>query len=195
MDLDNQQAHPIDAKREELKSQALSLRITRASYRQIARVMAISVSYAHELVTEALNETRQLNEDQASELRALEVAMLDEMTVKLWPKAAAAREQAPKLDPRTADTILRISERRAKLLGLDAPTRWEGSGPGGGPFPIVGGALDLSRLSLEDLQQLEAMYARAGALAAVKPGEPLALAPPPAPSPSHTNGNGSEPHA
>lgn len=44
----------------------------------------------------------------------LELMRLDAMLAELWDKRA---------DPRVADSILRISERRAKLLGLDAPTR------------------------------------------------------------------------
>lgn len=186
MNLDEQKAHPIDSARELKKEQALALRIARSSYRQIARALGVSVSTAHELVTEALEEVREVNRQSATELKNLEVALLDEMTLKLWPKAAPGSTVAPKLDPRTADTILRISERRAKLLGLDAPIKGEWSGPGGGPIPLVAAALDPSKLSTEDLIALEKMYSRAGALPA---GAPV---PTPSPEPSH-NGNG--PHA
>ena len=46
----------------------------------------------------------------------LESQRLDEMTLALWPKVAAGRERAIEL-------VLRIQERRAKMLGLDAATQ------------------------------------------------------------------------
>lgn len=152
MDLTNQQAHPVDANREVNKEQALQLRISGASYRQIARTLGMSVSNAHLLVTEGLNELRSQNEELTEELRRVELARLDAMLLALWERRKEAR---------VADSILRIMERRSKLLGLDAPMKWEGSGPGGGPIP-VSGSFDLRNLTIDELRQLEKIVERAG---------------------------------
>jgi hypothetical protein len=56
--------------------------------------------------------------EQAQELRALEALRLDQMQAALW-------QQATDGDVRAIDRILRIMERRARLLGLDEPERRE----------------------------------------------------------------------
>ena len=52
----------------------------------------------------------------ADELREQELDRIDRLQLALWPKAM-------KGDERSISTIVRLMERRAKLLGLDAPTR------------------------------------------------------------------------
>jgi hypothetical protein len=65
-------------------------------------------------------------------------------------------------DPRVADTLIRISERVAKLHGLDAPQRIEASGPDGGPIQTQPEP-DFSKLSLAEKLQLEQLLIKAGA--------------------------------
>jgi hypothetical protein len=55
-------------------------------------------------------------EQPAQELRQLEAERLDAMTAALWPRAMDG-------DLRATDRILGIMDRRARLLGLDAPRR------------------------------------------------------------------------
>jgi hypothetical protein len=74
--------------------------------RQNAHVL---VKREHELLKVACQET-------AAELRQMELARLDEIQLKLWDKRG---------DPRAADTLLRLFERRSKLMGLDAPVKIE----------------------------------------------------------------------
>jgi hypothetical protein len=57
-------------------------------------------------------------------VRELELTRLDAMLLPLWRRVQAGEEKA-------IDRALRIMERRARLLGLDAPTRGELSGPEG----------------------------------------------------------------
>lgn len=173
-----QEAHPDVAAREVAREQALALRIGGATYRAIARAMGISPSTAHDYVTEGLNEVEQRNDEATEEVRRLELQRLDAIFLKLWPKPPQGSSTIPKLDPRTADTLLRVMERRAKLLGLDAPTKWEGSGPGGGPLPLAAAALDLSKLSLPQLRQLESIYREAGLLPATTPDSTASPQPP-----------------
>ena len=52
-----------------------------------------------------------------------------------------------------------IKERKAKLLGLDAPVRQEHSGPEGGPIPVQSQP-DLSKLSTEELLELRELLGK-----------------------------------
>jgi hypothetical protein len=64
-----------------------------------------------------------------------------------------------------ADTLIRISERVAKLHGLDAPKRIEASGPEGGAIQTQEQGPDFSRLTLDELLLLEAMDKKAHGIA------------------------------
>lgn len=158
-----QAASPGAVDAEKTRADALELRAGGANYRQIATMLKIAVATAYKYVNEGYEELRLFNDEQKAEVKRLELYRLDAMLLKLWSK----RDQ-----PRHADTILRIMERRAKLLGLDEPIRWEGSGPNGGPLPIGTGDLDLSKLSLEELRALEQIVAHASVVA--QAGAPVA---------------------
>lgn len=125
----NQEASPDTVGMEVKRGQALELRIGGASYREISRTLGISVGSAHDYVTAGLEELRNANAESTERVRSMEVARLDAMLLKLWPK----RDQ-----PRVADTILRISERRSRLLGLDM-----GKGPDDVPPPPPAGGVTL----------------------------------------------------
>jgi hypothetical protein len=101
-----------------------------ASYLEIGGALGITRQRAHQLVKASLDETwTKLGED-ANQLRAMEVKRTEALLVGLWPN----RQQ-----PRYADTILRILERRARLLGLDAPTRIDERVQGVVRFEVVTG--------------------------------------------------------
>ena len=80
---------------------------------------------AYKAVMTALKKTLQ---EPADELRKLETDRLDELLEKLWPHRSK---------PMYVDRILRVMERRAKLLGLDAPQRQEVTGADGGAIIIT----------------------------------------------------------
>jgi hypothetical protein len=65
----------------------------------------------------------------AEDVRELETQRLDAMLFALRTKIKQG-------DVRAIDTAIRIADRRAKLLGLDAPTRNELCGHNGGPIAI-----------------------------------------------------------
>lgn len=103
----------------ERQRQALELRKAGVSFEIIAdRVGYKDASGAYRAVRAALKKTLQ---EPADELRMTEVARLDQMLLGLWPKAI-------KGDTWSVDRVLRIMERRAALLGLDAPVKRELSG-------------------------------------------------------------------
>jgi len=105
------------------KLKALELRKAGYDYRRIGETLGCSVTQAHRDVAAALKLTLQ---EPADDVRALEVERLDNMLRALWRDVSAGNHGA-------IDRALRVMERRAKLLGLDAPTRTETTGANGEP--------------------------------------------------------------
>jgi AraC-like DNA-binding protein len=106
----------------ERQRQALNARKAGKSYQEIAREVGYkSASGAHAAVRLALKKTLQ---EPADELRKLEIARLDAMLEAVWP-------QVEKGDARSVEVALKIEERRARLLGLDAPSEVDVTSGGG----------------------------------------------------------------
>lgn len=105
------------------REKVLALRITGKSMREIGAEMKISGTRVYQIIVAAIDELRANNTESAEHVRRLELERLDAMTVQLWGQRDNAR---------SADTLLRIMERRAKLLGIDSPTKF--SGPNGEPL-------------------------------------------------------------
>lgn len=101
----------IQARENERK--ALELRLAGHGYAHIAAELACSLSTAHTLVKRALN---RIPEPQAAELKRLELERLDALQAGLWKAAASGAYLS-------VDRVLAIMQRRAALLGLDAPQR------------------------------------------------------------------------
>jgi hypothetical protein len=122
---------------------AMELRASGASFEQIGRALNPSVSrqQAWRGLDELLVECR----EKAESLRQLELCRLNRLRFALWPRCS---------EPRVVDTLLRISEREAKLLGLDAPQRVEASEPEIEPIQAWP-TPDFSKLSLTEKFQLE----------------------------------------
>lgn len=100
----------------ERQRQALELRKAGAGYQQIADKLGFaSPSGAHKAVLSAIRKTLQ---EPADDVRKLEVERLDKYLLALAPQIANGNQGA-------IDRALRIQERRARLLGLDAPAKVE----------------------------------------------------------------------
>lgn len=123
---------------------ALELRLAGASYRSISQALGCSCSHAFRLVDAALRESAEKCAEAAEKIRAIELARLDKIRVMLWPRRA---------DPRVADTLIRLSERTARLAGLDKPVKIEASGLDGGPIEQSIAGPDLTELTDEELRQ------------------------------------------
>lgn len=116
--------------------EACRLRTTGMTYAQVAEQLGYhDASHARQGVERAMTAT--LSEP-AEALRRLELAKLDTMAVAAWevldaehPVVSAGRimvhDGEPLRDPmpvlHAIDRLLRIAERRARLLGLDSPIR------------------------------------------------------------------------
>jgi len=129
----------------EHQRQALELRRAGLGYEAIGAQLGLKKSQTHRLVQAGLAECRAQVTANADELRSEELSRLDGMLQGLWPRARKGEVSA-------VDRVLKIAERRAKLLGLDAPEKRELFGKGG--TPLVPGALDPSGLSTQTLQEL-----------------------------------------
>lgn len=85
--------------------------------------------YAYMDVKRELDKLREVVGEHAEDVRQLELLRLDAMLDGLWERARAGKATA-------VDRVLKIMERRARLLGLDAPTRQEVTGKDGEPLLV-----------------------------------------------------------
>lgn len=82
-------------------------------YEKIGEELEISASAAWNLVNRTISETRNFAVDQ---LRLVENARLDRATTAIWNKVLEG-------DLKAIDSYLKIADRRARMNGLDAPTK------------------------------------------------------------------------
>lgn len=105
----------VESERRAKRTEALTLRLAGFTWEQIADRMQMSESGVKALVERTLSRAEQQN---AAELREVENMRLDRAQAAIWTKVLAG-------DLPAVDTFLRISARRSKLNGLDAPTQIE----------------------------------------------------------------------
>ena len=98
--------------------QALELRKAGYTYEQIGVALGISSQAAYKHVVKALGVINEKLSEATEELRTLEVQRLDRLFEVMYKKAE-------KGDMNAIDRCVRLMERRAKLLGLDAPAKQE----------------------------------------------------------------------
>lgn len=111
-------------------ARALELRLAGHNWDQIAqRVGYASRSAAYSSVMEHMARRAAESNEDSDQLRALELDRMDRYLKTLDPKVK-------KGDPRAISIALRVGERRARLLGLDATQKHEIAGPDGGPVEI-----------------------------------------------------------
>lgn len=97
---------------------AIELRKQGKTYREIGTELSISCGQAYNDVQAELNALSEANQETAETLRQLENLKLDLLEAKTWPKL----DNLTVSYPATAQVLIRLFERRAKLNGLDAPT-------------------------------------------------------------------------
>jgi hypothetical protein len=101
------------------EKRVLELKRSGATWDAIAEVVGYSnASGAFKAYKRAMVRTLQ---QPAEELRDAEIDRLDRLQRAFWFEAIGDRDTPPNL--RAADFILRVIDRRSKLLGLDAPTK------------------------------------------------------------------------
>jgi hypothetical protein len=143
---------PRTVKSHQQMIQALELRAAGASFRQIGEALSVSKPRAFRIVRKALDELVEHCTETAERVRQLELHRLDRYRLAL---------DSRKSDPRTVDTLIRISERVAKLHGLDAPQRIEASGLSGGPIQTQEQQPDFGKFSQDELLIFATLHAKA----------------------------------
>lgn len=102
----------------ERRSKALMLRKRGKSYQDIGKELSISTQTARKDVLIAIADARGNEEEDTVMVRDLELERLDAMLNAIWPKVLRG-------DTFCVQQALKIMERRADYLGLDAPKRTE----------------------------------------------------------------------
>jgi intein-encoded DNA endonuclease-like protein len=98
------------------QTRALGLKQDGWSYRAIAEKLEIDVAQAFRDVKGAVAELNKTKLDTAEDYVAIELERLDMLTKALEPMAAVGNIGS-------VSAYIRVMERRAKLLGLDAPEK------------------------------------------------------------------------
>ena len=123
------------------RSRALSLRLSGASYRDIAAELDVSLRRAYVDVQQELALLNPLKKATAERLRELEAARLDRWLRTLSTRIAAATDRPSSVSNPSLvsliNTAVNVATRRAKLLGLDAPTKVAQTDVGGRDVPMV----------------------------------------------------------
>lgn len=95
---------------------ALEMRKSGSTYEKIGDALGISSQAAYQHVVKALQAIREKTNEAADEVRTLEITRIDTMIGVLWPRVL-------KGDYLAMDRVIKLMERRSKMLGLDAPTK------------------------------------------------------------------------
>lgn len=99
----------IDARR----VKAMDMRLAGASYRQIGAALGINHTTAMQDVSHML---REYMTEPTEEVRKAEMQRLDRLMMAHWNAAIAG-------DTKATQMVLNIMDRRARLLGIDAPVK------------------------------------------------------------------------
>ncbi|MEO1082405.1 MAG: hypothetical protein AAFY29_22815 [Pseudomonadota bacterium] len=109
---------------EENRAEAVRLRKRGKTYQFIADELGITKQSAHAAVQKAMKEIRTRRMEDTETLLTLELERLDMLLDALWDKAMNGQHMP-------IDRILKIMERRARLLGIDAPLKVAPTNPEG----------------------------------------------------------------
>lgn len=108
---------PVILKKLKMSARALELRQEGKTFARIAAELDVSPATVHNWVSEAIAELRGELHEAAERHRDMDLLRLDRLLATVLPLANAGT------DPRWVEKALQILDRRARLLGLDAPTK------------------------------------------------------------------------
>lgn len=120
---------PDDPVVEERRRRAIELRVSGKKYREIATELRIGLGQAYRDVKAVIDRTKAEADENADEIRRIELERIDEAIAAMMPNVRAG-------DPRCCEVLVKLQDRRSRYLGLDAPAKHEHSGPDGAPIPI-----------------------------------------------------------
>ncbi len=108
----------------ERRAEALELRKQGLTYEVIGQKLGISNTAAYKHVRRALDAIEKDIDEKATHLKIIEKARLERLFNSIWNAATGG-------DLYAIDRALKIMERQAKLLGLDAPVKTAQTNPEG----------------------------------------------------------------
>lgn len=121
---------PRKVKSVERRAEAIRLRIAGRTYADIGAALGISGQSAYDHVKLGLEQTAKEMGESADVVREQELQRLDRALQLVM-------ERIEKGDMSATDRLVKLQERRAKLLGLDRPTTFEHTGGDGRPLAVV----------------------------------------------------------
>ena len=127
----------------------MQLVILGVPYRKIAADVGVGYGTVVRDIEARLEEGAEERQGKTHLYREKQRRQLNTLLTAWWTKAVH--------DPAAADRVLRILEREAKLIGLDAPQRKQIEGPDGGPISVKP---DLSGLTIDELKALCALVGK-----------------------------------
>jgi predicted nucleic acid-binding protein len=147
-------ATPVE--REVLTERSLALRLEGRTYEQIAKIIGYSYKRTYDFVQAALARRHDITNELAARLRKESIEQLDQIY------AAHADNVG---DYKSAMVMLKVHERKAQLVGLDAPEAliFQEKKPEQ--------EYDLSKLSLEELRALRVLLTKAAAVSVMAEAE------------------------
>lgn len=111
---------------EERRQLAVELRKQGQDYQTIGTMLGVTRQAAHKMVKKALDKIRATTMEDAQTIIDLEAQRLDSLLIPMYGEAV-------KMEPDyfAVDRVLKIMERRARLLGLDKPDKIAPTDPSG----------------------------------------------------------------
>ena len=109
-------SHPERERAAERRLQAFQLRKAGNTYEAIGEALGVSKVAAYKLVRRVVESLDSQSQAEAKVYRALQLARLEEALKAIWPQAMAG-------DLGAVDRVVKILEREAKLMCLDAPAK------------------------------------------------------------------------
>ena len=106
------------------KERVLQFKLSGLRQCQIADQEGITEAAVSKIVKKINKDLNDNNENMSLEMRTIENARLDRLTQTLWPGALRGAKSA-------IDQVIKIMERRAKMNGLDMPTKIANTTPDG----------------------------------------------------------------
>lgn len=105
------------------RSKAIALRVAGKNFREIAKELGVSLAVAHHDVRTILEDVGEEVSEAREEAVKVEIERLDHWLSIVTDVLESQAE--PETTLKAVDRAVKISERRSKLLGLDAPTKQE----------------------------------------------------------------------
>jgi hypothetical protein len=130
---------------EKRREKAAKLKLAGWSMRDIAAHLKCSLGTVHADIAAVLTRTQDSADEAVRLEREISLARLEVATKGIWPGVESG-------DAEAVDRLVKLEARRAKILGLDAPTKQEHSGPEGGPIE-VGAAASSLESKLDELHK------------------------------------------